>query len=90
MFLTKICFSSWTGENRISAAKISLWINIFSKFADPLGYSIHPFVMIPKAVNESINFGLTEIVLLDVSYQNRLVGTLKILEGMVKLCLGFV
>lgn len=46
--------------------------------------------MIPKAVNESINFGLTEIVLLDVSYQNRLVGTLKILEGMVKLCLGFV
>ena len=46
--------------------------------------------MIPKAVNESINFGLIEIVLLDVSYQNRLVGTLKILEGMVKLCLGFV
>lgn len=46
--------------------------------------------MIPKTVNESINFGLTEIVLLDVSYQNRLVGTLKILEGMVKLCLGFV
>lgn len=46
--------------------------------------------MIPKAVNESINFGLTKIVLLDVSYQNRLVGTLKILEGMGKLCLGFV
>lgn len=46
--------------------------------------------MIPKAVNEYINFGLTEIVLFDVSYQNRLVGTLKIIEGMMKLCLGFV
>lgn len=46
--------------------------------------------MILKAVNECINFGLTEIVLLDVSYQNGLVGTLKIIEGMMKLCLGFV